>query len=58
MPRATSPRKARELAPRPGYDNQNQMVWAKDSASDGGTVTTLATYVYDALGKPPAPKEW
>jgi RHS repeat-associated protein len=33
-----------------GYDNQNHMVWAKDSATDGGTVTTLATYVYDALG--------
>ena len=26
------------------------MIWAKDSATDGGTVTTLATYVYDALG--------
>src|SRR4051812_16207375 len=33
-----------------GYDNLNRMIWAKDSASDGGTVTTLATYVYDALG--------
>jgi RHS repeat-associated protein len=33
-----------------GYDNQNRMIWAKDSATDGGTVTTLATYVYDALG--------
>jgi RHS repeat-associated protein len=25
------------------------MVWAKDSATDGGTILTLATYVYDAL---------
>jgi RHS repeat-associated protein len=33
-----------------GYDNLNHMVWAKDSATDGGTVTTLATYVYDAFG--------
>ena len=34
-----------------GYDNDNHMVWAKDSATDGGAATTLATYVYDALGK-------
>jgi RHS repeat-associated protein len=33
-----------------GYDNLNHMVWAQDSATDGGTVTTLATYVYDAFG--------
>jgi hypothetical protein len=33
-----------------GYDNDNHMVWAKDSATDGGAATTLATYVYDALG--------
>src|SRR5207247_6326809 len=32
-----------------GYDNANHMVWAKDSATDGGAATTLATYVYDAL---------
>jgi RHS repeat-associated protein len=33
-----------------GYDNRNHLVWAKDSATDGGAATTLATYVYDALG--------
>src|SRR5207253_8393273 len=33
-----------------GYDNANHMVWARDSATDGGAATTLATYVYDALG--------
>jgi RHS repeat-associated protein len=33
-----------------GYDGRNHMAWAKDSATDGGTVLTLATYVYDALG--------
>jgi RHS repeat-associated protein len=33
-----------------GYDNMNRMIWAKDSATDGGAVTTLATYVYDAFG--------
>ena len=26
------------------------MIWAKDAATDGGAATTLATYVYDALG--------
>jgi RHS repeat-associated protein len=31
------------------YDNHNHVVCAKDSASDGGTVLTLATYVYDSL---------
>jgi YD repeat-containing protein len=33
-----------------GYDNLNHMIWAKDSATDGGTVTTMATYVYDVFG--------
>ena len=33
-----------------GYDNENHMVWAKDSATDGGTVLSLATYVYDVFG--------
>jgi RHS repeat-associated protein len=33
-----------------GYDNKNHMIWAKDAATDGGAATTLATYVYDALG--------
>jgi RHS repeat-associated protein len=33
-----------------GYDNRNRMAWAKDSATDGGTLLTLATYVYDAVG--------
>jgi len=32
------------------YDNKNHMISAKDSATDGGAATTLATYVYDALG--------
>jgi hypothetical protein len=31
------------------YDNLNRLVSAKDSATDGGSATTLATYVYDAL---------
>ena len=26
------------------------MIWAKDSATDGGTVLSLATYVYDVFG--------
>jgi RHS repeat-associated protein len=33
-----------------GYDNQNHLVWAKDSATDGGSVLTLATYLYDPRG--------
>jgi RHS repeat-associated protein len=33
-----------------GYDNQNHLIWAKDSATDGGSVLMLATYTYDALG--------
>jgi RHS repeat-associated protein len=33
-----------------GYDNQNHLLWAKDSATDGGSILTLATYTYDALG--------
>jgi RHS repeat-associated protein len=33
-----------------GYDNLNHLIWAKDSATDGGSVLTLATYTYDALG--------
>jgi RHS repeat-associated protein len=33
-----------------GYDNLNRMIWAKDSATDGGSATTIATYVYDVFG--------
>src|SRR5439155_7398548 len=33
-----------------GYDNKNHMTWAKDRPTDSGTVTTLATYVYDSYG--------
>jgi RHS repeat-associated protein len=33
-----------------GYDNLNHLLWAKDSATDGGSALTVATYVYDALG--------
>ncbi len=33
-----------------GYDNENHMTWAKDSSTDGGTVLSLATYVYDVFG--------
>jgi YD repeat-containing protein len=33
-----------------GYDNQNHLLWAKDSATDGGSALTLATYLYDAKG--------
>jgi RHS repeat-associated protein len=33
-----------------GYDNQNHLLWAKGSATDGGSVLMLATYTYDALG--------
>ena len=33
-----------------GYDNLNRMIWAKDSATDGGTVLSVATYVYDVFG--------
>jgi RHS repeat-associated protein len=33
-----------------GYDNLNHLLWAKDSATDGGSVNTLATYVYDVFG--------
>ena len=33
-----------------GYDNLNHLIWAKDSATDGGSATTLATYVYDVFG--------
>jgi RHS repeat-associated protein len=33
-----------------GYDDQNHLIWAKDSATDGGSVLMLATYTYDALG--------
>src|SRR5207237_3796690 len=32
-----------------GYDNLNHMLWSKDSSTDGGTVTTLATYVSDPV---------
>jgi len=32
-----------------GYDNLNRMTWA-DTAGDGVTTLTLATYIYDALG--------
>src|SRR5260370_34516694 len=41
-----------------GYDNQNHMIWAKDSATDGGTVTTLATYGYAALSNRIAKAVW
>jgi RHS repeat-associated protein len=33
-----------------GYDNANHLIWVKDAATDGGSATMLATYVYDALG--------
>jgi RHS repeat-associated protein len=33
-----------------GYDVLNHMVWAKDSQTPGGTVLSLATYVYDVFG--------
>jgi RHS repeat-associated protein len=33
-----------------GYDNANHLLWVKDAATDGGSATMLATYVYDALG--------
>ena len=33
-----------------GYDNLNHLIWAKDSATDGGAATSLATYVYDVFG--------
>src|SRR5260370_26870942 len=33
-----------------GYDNRNQMIWAKDSATDGGALLSVATYTYDVFG--------
>ena len=33
-----------------GYDNLNHLIWTKDAATDGGSATTLATYVYDVFG--------
>ncbi len=33
-----------------GYDNWNHLVWAKDSATDGGTVLSLTTFLYDVFG--------
>ena len=33
-----------------GYDLNNRMVTAADSATDGGAATARVTYVYDAIG--------
>jgi RHS repeat-associated protein len=33
-----------------GYNLRNQLVWAQDRATDGGTLLSAATYVYDVLG--------
>jgi RHS repeat-associated protein len=33
-----------------GYDLNNQMVWAQDRATDGGTLLQIATYAYDTEG--------
>jgi RHS repeat-associated protein len=33
-----------------GYDLRGELAWAKDSATDGGTVLSLSTYVYDVFG--------
>ena len=33
-----------------GYNERDQMVWAKDSATVGGTVLSLTTFTYDVFG--------
>jgi RHS repeat-associated protein len=33
-----------------GYDLRGQLLWAKDQATDGGTLLSLSTYVYDVFG--------
>ena len=34
-----------------GYDNRNQMIWAQDRATDGGTLLSVATYTCDVTGR-------
>ena len=33
-----------------GYDNKNQLIWAEDRASDGGTLLARVEYKYDVYG--------
>src|SRR5262249_50200665 len=33
-----------------GYDNKNELIWAEDRATDGGTLLSRVDYQYDAYG--------